>query len=70
MFRHFIGSSTGLLKIQTQELCALFMNYGITHAYRIKCRIMMYMSLLYSNYFGSLSIESINMFKNVMSTMV
>ena len=59
MFRHFIGSSSGPLEIQMQELSGIFMYYGIPHAYRIKCRIVRYMSFLYSNLCGRLSVKSI-----------
>ena len=54
MFRPFIGSSSGPLEIQIQELSALFMHYGIPHDYRIKCRIKRYMRFLYNNYCDNL----------------
>ena len=44
MFRPFIGSSSGPIEIQIQELSAFLMHYGIPHAYWIKFRIMRYMS--------------------------
>ena len=47
MFRLIIGSSSGPPEIQIQKLPALFVRYGIPHAYRVTSIITGYMSFFF-----------------------
>ena len=49
MFRPIIGSPSGPPEIQIQILPALFMYYGIPHAYRVTTIITWYMSFFLYN---------------------